>query len=81
MKKTENIMETMKIPKLILKISIPMMLSLLINSLYGVVDSIFVSRISEDALTALSLSSPVQILVAALGCGVAVGLNSVISRH
>lgn len=80
MEKTENIMETMGIPKLILKISIPMMLSLLINSLYGVVDSIFVSRISEDALTALSLSSPVQILVAALGCGVAVGLNSVISR-
>lgn len=80
MEKAENIMETMKIPKLILKISIPMMLSLLINSLYGVVDSIFVSRISEDALTALSLSSPVQILVAALGCGVAVGLNSVISK-
>lgn len=80
MEKTENIMETMGIPKLILKISIPMTLSLLINSLYGVVDSIFVSRISEDALTALSLSSPVQILVAALGCGVAVGLNSVISK-
>lgn len=80
MEKAENIMETMKIPKLILKISIPMMLSLLINSLYGVVDSIFVSRVSEDALTALSLSSPVQILVAALGCGVAVGLNSVISK-
>lgn len=80
MKKTENRMETMGIAKLILKISIPMMLSLLINSLYGVVDSIFVSRISEDALTALSLSSPVQILVAALGCGVAVGLNSVISK-
>lgn len=80
MEKTENIMGTMGIPKLILRISIPMMLSLLINSLYGVVDSIFVSRISEDALTALSLSSPVQILVAALGCGVAVGLNSVISK-
>lgn len=51
MEKTENKMETMGIPKLILKISIPMMLSLLINSLYGVVDSIFVSRISEEFVT------------------------------
>ena len=80
MEKTDNIMGTMAIPRLILKISIPMMLSLLINALYGVVDSIFVSRVSEDALTALSLSSPVQVFVAALGCGIAVGLNSVISR-
>lgn len=80
MKKVENSMETMNIPKLLLKISIPMMLSLLINSFYGVIDSIFVSQVSEDALTALSLSSPVQILIAALGCGIAVGLNSVISK-
>lgn len=77
---TENSMGTMKIPKLIVKISVPMMLSLLINSLYGVVDSIFVARVGEEALTALSLAAPVQILIAALGSGIAVGLNAVISQ-
>lgn len=59
---------------------IPLMLSLLINSLYNFVDSIFVSRISEDALTALSLAAPVQMIVSSLGLGNAVGLNAVISR-
>ena len=59
---------------------IPLMLSLLINSLYNFVDSVFVSRVSEEALTALSLSSPVQIFVSALGFGNAVGLNAVISK-
>lgn len=80
MNETENSMGTMKIPKLLVKISVPMMFSLLINSLYGVVDSVFVSRIGEEALTALSLAAPVQILIAALGSGIAVGLNSVISK-
>ena len=56
------------------------MVSLLINSLYNFVDSVFVSRISEDALTALSLASPIQILMSALGLGIAVGLNAVISK-
>ena len=55
---TENSMGIAKIPGLVLKTGIPMMVSLLINSLYNFVDSIFVSRISEDALTALSLASP-----------------------
>lgn len=73
-------MGTMKISKLLVKISVPMMFSLLINSLYGVVDSVFVSRVGEEALTALSLAAPVQILIAALGSGIAVGLNSVISK-
>ena len=80
MMETENRMGTMKIPKLIVQLSVPMMLSLLINSLYGVVDSIFVARVSEEALTALSLAAPVQILIAALGSGIAVGLNAVISK-
>lgn len=80
MNKIENSMGTMKISRLLVKISVPMMLSLLINSLYGVVDSIFVSRIGEEALAALSLAAPVQILIVALGSGIAVGLNSVISK-
>ena len=77
---TENSMGTDKISRLLLKTGIPLMLSLLINSLYNFVDSIFVSRVAEDALTALSLASPVQIFVSALGLGNAVGLNAAISR-
>ena len=76
----ENKMGTERMSRLIIATGVPLMLSLLINSLYNFVDSVFVSRVSEDALTALSLSSPVQILVSALGFGNAVGLNAVISK-
>lgn len=75
-----NPMGTAGISGLVLKTGTPLMISLLINSLYNFVDSIFVSRISEDALTALSLASPVQILMSAMGLGIAVGLNAVISK-
>ena len=73
-------MGTAAIPTLLWKTSIPLMLSLMVNSLYNVVDSIFVSRINEDALTALSLASPVQMMMSSLGCGIAVGLNAAISK-
>ncbi len=76
----ENIMGTERINKLVITTGIPLMLSLLINSLYNFVDSIFVSRISEDALTAISLAAPVQMIVSSLGLGNAVGLNAVISK-
>ncbi|MCQ2982958.1 MAG: MATE family efflux transporter [Treponemataceae bacterium] len=66
--------------KLILTTGVPLMLSLLINSLYNFVDSIFVSRVAEEALTAISLSAPVQMIVSALGLGNAVGLNAAISK-
>lgn len=80
MTEKENIMGTQRMSRLILMTGIPLMISLFINSLYNFVDSMFVSRISEDALTALSLAAPVQLLVSALGLGNAVGLNAVISR-
>ena len=76
----ENSMGTQKVGRLILTTGIPLMLSLLINSLYNFVDSVFVSRVSEDALTGLSLAAPVQVMVSALGLGNAVGLNAAISR-
>ena len=76
----ENSMGTEKTSRLVLKTGIPLMFSLLINSLYNFVDSIFVSHVAEDALTALSLASPVQIIVSALGLGNAVGLNAAISK-
>lgn len=77
---SENNMGTEKIPGLVLKTGVPLMISLWINSLYNFVDSVFVSRISEDALTALSLAAPVQIFMSALGLGIAVGLNAAISK-
>ncbi len=76
----ENTMGTANMPGLLLKTGIPLILSLLINNLYNFVDSVFVSRISEDALTALSLASPIQMLMSAMGLGIAVGLNAVISK-
>lgn len=78
--RASNHMSTARISGLVLKMGIPLMISLLINSLYNFVDSIFVSRISENALTALSLSAPVQNLMSAMGLGIAVGLNAVISK-
>ena len=76
----ENSMGTQKVSRLVLNTGIPLMLSLLINSLYNFVDSIFVSRVAENALTGLSLAAPVQIMVSALGLGNAVGLNAAIFR-
>lgn len=70
MTQKENIMGTQRMSRLILMTGIPLMISLFINSLYNFVDSMFVSRISEDALTALSLAAPVQLLVSSLGLGV-----------
>lgn len=63
----ENIMGTQKMSKLILFTEIPLMLSLFINLLYNFVDSMFVLQVSEKALTALSLTAPVQLLVSAVG--------------
>ncbi len=76
----ENIMGTHPIKTLILTTALPLMGSLLISSLYNFVDSLFVSRLSEKALTAITLASPLQLIAAALGSGIAVGLNAVISK-
>ena len=76
----ENKMGIVPVKRLVMSMALPLMLSLLINSLYNFVDSVFVSRVSEDALTALSLAAPVQVIVSALGLGNAVGLNAVISK-
>ncbi len=76
----ENPMGTVPIPKLLWNNSIPLIFSLLAHNLYNFVDSVFVSHVSEAALTALSMAAPVQSLIGALGCGIAVGLNAAISR-
>lgn len=60
--------------------SAPMMLSMLVQALYNIVDSIFVSRIDENALTAVSMAFPIQSLMIALGTGTGVGVNALLSR-
>ena len=77
----ENVMGTMPIPKLLITMSAPMMFSMLIQALYNVVDSMFVSNISEAALTAVSLAYPVQNLIIALATGTGVGINALLSRN
>lgn len=76
----ENKMGVMPIEKLLINMSLPMMLSMLIQALYNIVDSIFVARISEDALTAVSLAFPLQTLMIAIGGGTGVGVNALLSK-
>ena len=75
-----NKMGTMPVPRLLANMSIPLMVSLLMQSLYNIVDSIFVAKISETALTATSLAYPVQILMVAAAVGTAVGVSALLSR-
>ena len=77
----ENKMGVMPVNKLLLSMSIPMMLSMLVQALYNVVDSVFVSRISEDALNAVSLAFPIQNLMIAVSVGTGVGINAQLSRY
>ena len=76
----ENKMGVMPINKLLFSMSIPMMISMLVQALYNVVDSIFVAQISENALTAVSLANPIQMLMIAIGAGTGVGINALLSR-
>lgn len=76
----KNKLEIMSIPKLVITMSIPLMFSLLVQSLYNIVDGIFVAKLSEQALTATSLAYPVQILMVAIAVGTSVGLNAFLSQ-
>lgn len=80
MMQEENKMGYLPIPKLLFGMSIPMMISMLVQALYNIVDSIFVSKISENALTAVSMAFPVQNLMIAVAVGTAVGVNALLSR-
>ncbi|MCI7125379.1 MAG: MATE family efflux transporter [Agathobaculum sp.] len=78
---SENKMGTMPEGKLIVTMSFPIMLSMLVQALYNIIDSAFVARISEDALTAVSLAFPVQLLMIACATGLGVGMNALLSRR
>ena len=75
----QTFMKERKIIPLVLSMSLPMVLSMLVNSLYNIVDSYFVAKVSEDAMTALSLVYPVQIVVTAISVGFGVGINAMIA--
>ncbi len=80
MQPAENKMGVWPINKLLLSMSVPIMLSMMVMALYNIVDSIFVSRISEDALNAVSLAFPVQNLMISVATGTGVGINALLSR-
>lgn len=77
---TENRMGTAPVWRLLLINSVPLMLSLLFSTLYNTVDSMFIAQINEEALTAVSLAAPMQLLMDALGSGIALGLNAAVSK-
>lgn len=77
----ENKMGVMPVPRLVITVSLPIMVSMLVQSLYNIVDSIFVAKISEEALTATSIAYSAQILQIAVAVGTGVGMNSLVSRR
>ena len=77
----ENKMGTMPVPKLLFNMAIPMVVSMLIQALYNIVDSAFVGRYSSEALEAVSIAFPIQNLMIAVSTGTGVGINALLSRH
>lgn len=77
----ENKMGVMPVNRLIISMSLPMMVSMLVQAMYNIVDSMFVARLGEDALTALSLAFPMQNFMIAVGSGTGVGVNALVSRY
>ena len=80
MKNISNDMETMPITKLAFKISIPMVISMISIALYGIVDTMFISKISNEALTAAALSIPIQSIITAIALGTSIGLNALLAK-
>ncbi|QZY56060.1 MATE family efflux transporter [Crassaminicella profunda] len=77
----EDVMELEPVKILVPKLAIPVTMSLLVSALYNIIDSIFIARISENALTALSLSYPIQLLMISISVGTGVGVNAILSKH
>ena len=77
----ENKMGVMPVNKLLLSMAIPMMISMLVQAMYNIVDSIFVAKLSEEALTAVSLAFPLQSLMISVCTGLCVGMNALLSRY
>ncbi|MGI6480856.1 MAG: MATE family efflux transporter [Sphaerochaetaceae bacterium] len=78
---SQNKMAVRPVGSLLITMGFPIMLSMMIQALYNVVDSIFIARVGEDALTAVSLAFPIQMLMISVGVGTAIGVNSLLSRR
>ena len=78
--KEENKMGSLPVKQLIISMSIPMMISMIVQALYNIVDSMFVSRVSEDALTAVTTAFPMQMIIISIGNGMGVGVNAILSK-
>ena len=81
MEKENSFMRTKPVLSLLISMSVPMILSMLIQSLYNIIDSIYVSRLGTAALTAVSLAYPLQNAIVSVGVGIGVGISSAISIH
>ena len=79
-KQEENKMGVMPVNRLLITMSVPMMISMLVQALYNIVDSMFVAQLNENALTAVSLAFPIQNLMISVGVGTGVGINALLSR-
>ena len=77
----QEFMKERKILPLVLSMSMPMVISMAVNSLYNIVDSYFVAQLSEQAMTALALVYPVQNMITAVAIGFAIGINAVVSFY
>lgn len=77
---SENIMGSLPIGKLLMKMSVPVILSMMVSSLYSIIDSIFVSRLGENALSVMSLATPISSLIACTTVGFSVGMNAELSK-
>lgn len=80
MAQQENKMGVMPVNQLLVNMSLPMMISMLVQALYNIIDSIFVAKVGEEALTAVSLAFPIQTLLIAFGAGTGVGVNALLSK-
>ena len=78
--RVENKMGTMPVGKLLISMAVPMMISMLVQALYNIVDSMFVAKLSQDALTAVSLAFSMQNLMFAIAIGTGVGVNALLSK-
>ncbi len=76
----ENKMGNMPVNRLLLSMAIPMIISMMVQALYNIIDSIWVSNINQDALTAISLAFPMQNLMISIGVGTGVGVNALLSK-
>lgn len=81
MEQKENKMGYMPVSKLLISMSLPIMISMLVQALYNIIDSIFVAQLGEDALAAVSLAFPIQSIMISVAVGTSVGVNSLISRR